>query len=178
MAVCLSGADADAARQDGAGNHDDDEITDGEVQCAADHSLRCALGDPLTVPAHVDLAPADRLAVLLRLLEELQDATNHKRTGDVTTMQRLLLQAHPSQAGSDLTTGPDRRALDVLTQPGNRRPHQISIPNCVLKCTSPSTISRMSLTPCRSIKARSMPMPNAKPVYRSGSMPQAWKTSR
>ena len=53
---------------------------------------------------------------------------------------------------------------DVLAQPGQRDPHQISIPNGRVKRTSPSTMSRMSSTPWRNIRVRSMPIPNAKPV--------------
>ena len=164
MAVRLSRRDGKATGQDGTGKYDDDEVVNGEVEGATDDPLRRALGDLLTVLADVHLAPADRLAVLLRLLDELENATNDERTGDVATVQVLLLQAQAHQGGGDLTTGRRRHTLDVLAQPRNWRPHQISIPNCVLKRTSPSTISRMSLTPLRSISARSMPMPNAKPV--------------
>src|SRR5450759_3581948 len=178
MAVCLSGRDGKATGQDGPGKHDDDEVIDDEVPGPADDSLRRALGGPLTVMTYVDLAPEDRHAILLRFLDELQDPTDDKGTGDVTTVQALLHQTDPDQGGSDLGTGHDRRTLGVLNKPRDRRPHQISIPNCVLNRTSPSNISRMSLTPWRSISARSMPMPNAKPVYRSGSMPQALNTSR
>ncbi len=39
--------------------------------------------------------------------------------------------------------------------------------------TSPSTRSRMSLMPLRIISVRSMPIPNANPLYRSGSTPAA-----
>ena len=67
--------------------------------------------------AHVDLAPADRLAVLLPLFDELEDATHDKRAGDVATVQVLLLQTQTNQAGCHLATCCDRRPLDVLTQP-------------------------------------------------------------
>src|ERR1019366_4914780 len=122
---------------------DDDEVIDGEVHGATDDSLRRALGDPLTVAAHVDLAPADRLAILLRLIDERQDATHDNGAGDIATVEVLLLHADAHQGGRDLTTGRDRRTLDVLTQPRQWRQHQISIPNCVLNRTSPSNISRM-----------------------------------
>jgi len=147
MAVSLSGCDGKAAGQERPGEHDDHEVIEREVLGATDDSLRRALGEPLTVLAHVHLTPADRLAVRLRFLDELQDPANDEGTADVATVQALLLQAHPDQAGGDLATGRDRRPLHVLGKPRNGRPHQISIPNCVLNRTSPSTISRMSLTP-------------------------------
>ena len=58
------------------------------------------------------------------------------------------------------------RQVDVLADPGQRgaHGHQISVPKGGVKRTSPSTMSRMSETPCRNISVRSRPMPNAKPV--------------
>ena len=79
----------------------------------------------------------------------------------------LLLHAHGKSGGQvwrDLGTVGLRGDRDVLSQPVDRYPHQISIPNCASKRTSPSIMSRMSLTPVRNISARSMPMPNANPV--------------
>ena len=147
MAVGLSGRNGKATGQDGPRKHHDNKVIHSEVAGTTDDPLRRALADPLTVLAHVHLAPSDRLAILLRFLHELQHPANDERTGDITTVQALLLQTHPDKARGNLTTGRVRCSLDVLSQPRNRRPHQISIPNCVLNRTSPSTISRMSLTP-------------------------------
>jgi hypothetical protein len=106
-----------AAVKDGPRQHDDDEVIDREVGGATDDPLRRALGDPLTVLAHVNLAPADRLAVLLPLFDELKDATHDKRAGDVATVQVLLLQTQTNQAGCHLATGRDGCTLDILMQP-------------------------------------------------------------
>ena len=62
--------------------------------------------------------------------------------------------------------------LTEVTFPSNATVH-CSTPNAVVNRTSPSTMSRMSPTPERNCRARSMPMPNANPEYSSGSMPQA-----
>ena len=77
----------------------------------------------------------------------------------------LLLEADRDERGRDVA----RRSPPGGTSTYSRSqtigdPHQISIPNCAPKRTSPSTMSRMSWTPCRNISARSMPMPKAKPV--------------
>ena len=64
----------------------------------------------------------------------------------------------------------------MLAQPRHRDAHQTSSPNGTVKRTSPSTMSRMSSTPCRNISVRSMPIPKAKPEYMSGSIPQAIST--
>src|SRR5581483_1540900 len=58
-----------------------------------------------------------------------------------------------------------------LAEPGERNPHAAPW-NCSRNRTSPSTNSRMSLTPYRTMATRSMPIPNANPVYRSESTPQ------
>ena len=52
----------------------------------------------------------------------------------------------------------------VLAQPGKRKLHgQISIPKARLNRTSPSVVSRMSVTPLPIMSVRSMPSPNANP---------------
>src|SRR6478672_7194373 len=62
----------------------------------------------------------------------------------------------------------DRAALE---QPGADDPHATPW-NCSRKRTSPSTNSRMSDTPYWIMATRSIPRPNANPVYRSLSYPQ------
>ena len=76
----------------------------------------------------------------------------------------LDLEAGGDQPLGELAAGDVGRQVGVLPQPGQRRAHQISIPKGSVKRTSPSTMSRMSSAPCRNIRVRSMPMPNAKPV--------------
>ena len=58
-----------------------------------------------------------------------------------------------------------QRRIAVVVQPEEREPH----PNCSRKRRSFSYISRRSLTPCLRKAIRSIPMPNAKPLIRSGS---------
>ena len=62
------------------GRTHDDEVADLEVVGAADDLLVLALGQHLAVLADVDGAPADRLAVLLRL--ELESTGRGPRRAD------------------------------------------------------------------------------------------------
>ena len=75
----------------------------------------------------------------------------------------LDLEAGADEAGSDVASALTGRDLDELTEPRQWRAHQASTPNASEKRTSPSTMSRMSLTPLRNMRVRSTPMPKAKP---------------
>ena len=165
VTVGLAGADLEAAGEHAAGQHDHDEVAHGEVVRSADDALRLAgaVGGP-----DVDRAPADRLAVGLRLVDERQDASDHERAGDVVAgpLQRLELQP---EGGEPRRRGPRRRVRRAgprsrgSTRAGHARA-QISVPKAVEKRTSPSNMLRRSAMPCRNIRVRSMPMPKAKPV--------------
>ena len=76
---------------------------------------------------------------------------------------RLELEAERGQpaARSSVVTSAGRSAYSRIQESG--RLHN-SLPNAAEKRTSPSNMSRMSSTPWRNIRVRSMPMPNAKPV--------------
>ena len=80
VAVGLAGGDLEATWQHAAGEYDDDEVARLEVVRAADDAL--GLTGAVGV-AHVDRAPVDGLAVLLRLGLLGQHATDHQRAGDV-----------------------------------------------------------------------------------------------
>ncbi len=163
VAVGLAGADRQGSlrgRQRAAGQDHRDEVADAEVVRPADDALRLAGAVGV---AHVDLAPVDRLAVLLLLGRHLQDAPDDERAADAAGVQSLLLEPHGHEVGGDLLAGDPFGQRDVVAQPVDRNPHQISIPNCALKRTSPSIISRMSAIPCRNIAVRSTPIPKAKP---------------
>ena len=94
-------------------------------------------------------------------------STRPTTSGPVTSapgvLDRLDLEAEHGQPVGQLATVDVGRQVDVLAQPRHGDPHQISIPNGRVNRTSPSTMSRMSSTPWRNIRVRSMPMPNAKP---------------
>ena len=101
------------------------------------------------VPA--DATGADIAAALVRVgLEEEglhgEHASDHEGAGQVTAVQALLLEADPHERSGDVGAGRVRRDVRQLTQPGQGRVHQISIPNCWEKRTSPSTMSCMSAT--------------------------------
>ena len=149
----------EAAGQHRAGQRDDDEVADGEVVCAADDSPRLGLAD-------VDLAPADRLAVVVLLHDEVEHPADHQRSGHV--------RSRPID-GLDLEPGPDQgigqsAAVDivgqgrVLADPAQRGLHRASPIRERLNRTSPSIMSRMSSALLRNISVRSTPMPNANPV--------------
>ncbi len=162
--VGLASTDRERALRRGehaAGKDDDDEVADVEVVRTADDALRLAGAVGV---ADVDGAPVDGLAVLLRLGVLGEHPTHDERAGDAAGVQALLLEADGDEGGGDLLAGGVLGHGHVLAQPVDGNPHQISIPNCASKRTSPSIMSRMSLTPVRNISARSMPMPKANPV--------------
>ena len=164
VAVGLAGADGERSLRRGehaAGEDDDHEVAGLEVVGTADDAL--GLAGAVGV-ADVDGAPVDRLAVLLRLGVLGEHPAHDERAGDTTGVQALLLEPDGHEGGGDGLTGGVAGHRDVLAQPVDGNAHQISIPNCASKRTSPSIMSRMSLTPVRNISARSMPMPNANPV--------------
>ena len=113
------------------------------------------------------LAPADGLAVLLRLGLEGEHAAEHQRAGDVgaggAASASSLRPSTVSRSASSLGVEVGRQ-VDVLAEPGDGGAHQISVPKAEVKRTSPSKTSRRSSTPWRNISVRSMPMPKAKPV--------------
>ncbi|GMA85377.1 hypothetical protein GCM10025868_06270 [Angustibacter aerolatus] len=78
--------------------------------------------------ADVDLAPVDRLAVLLRLGHALDDAADDDRAGDVAAVQRLLLEPDPHERGLHLLGGGARVGVGVLAQPPAGSAPQTSIP--------------------------------------------------
>ncbi len=159
VSVGLAGGDREAARQGGAGQRDHHVVADGEVEGTADDAPRLGLAD-------VHRAPPHGLAVGRGLVLERQHPAQHDRSVDVVAgpVDGLHLEAGRDQPGRQVAPGDVGRQVGVLPQPGQRRPHQSSVPNGRAKRTSPSTMSRMSSAPCRDIRVRSIPMPNAKPV--------------
>jgi hypothetical protein len=163
MPVGLAGGDLEASGEHPTGQHDDHEVAGGEVVRPAHDALRLtgAVGSP-----DVDLAPVDGLAVLLRLGLHRQDAPDHQRAGDVVagTLERLELEPERGQPRREVLGGDVGGQAGVLADPGDRRLHDSSDPKASEKRTSPSNMSRMSSTPWRNIRVRSMPIPKAKPV--------------
>ena len=120
VAVRLAGRDREAARQDRTGKRDDHEVVRGEVVRAADDPARLVLAD-------VDLAPADRLAVLLRLVVEGQHAADDDRS-----RQRVGARLDPLDLEADADQRVGQRAVaqagwqvDVLGQPADRGLHAV-----------------------------------------------------
>src|SRR5699024_5669983 len=149
--------------------HRDDQVALVEVVRAADDSARFALTD-------VDLTPAHRLAVLVLLGLERQHAPEQQRTAHTRLHDLLELEVEIGQPVGECLRREVGGQVDVLAQPRDGNTHQTSIPKGRGKRTSPSNMSRMSARSCRNISVRSMPMPNAKPLYRSESTPHAVST--
>jgi hypothetical protein len=76
----------------------------------------------------VDVAPADGLAVRLRLVDVVQDTADDQRPADVAAVHRLLLQTHADEVGSDLLAGRAFGDVRVLAEPTERDAHQSSTP--------------------------------------------------
>src|SRR5664279_5524478 len=152
--IGLARGDGEAAGQYGAGQRDRHPVADGEVTGTAD--------DPPGAGAGVHLAAADGLAVAG---DELLDGEHlaDQYAGDIGAdrLNPLDLQADPQQRIRRLSGGV-RWQVDVAAQPGQRDPHQASIPKANVNRTSPSTRSRMSGMSCRNIRVRSSPIPRAK----------------
>src|SRR4051794_36829230 len=164
MPIGLPGGDLEPAGQHGSGERDHHQIADCEVVGAAHNAPRTFV--PVVLGANVDVAPPDHLAVLLRLVDEVEHPADNQRSHDVGTrrMKRLQLQAEGGEPVRELLRPNVVRQVDVLANPGERGAHQISVPKAAVNLMSPSTMSRMSATPCRNISVRSNPMPNANPV--------------
>ena len=178
VAVGLARGDRERTGQHRARQRHDDLVAGEEVARAAHDAVHggAAVRGGLAVGRDAHLAPADRLAVGLRLLDELEHLADDDRTLQLEAVDVLLLEPDAHERREHVLGGGIRRHIDVLTQPRKRDAHQTTIPNCSLKRTSPSAMSRMSCTSLRNISVRSIPMPNAKPEYSSGSIPAARST--
>jgi len=111
-AVGLARGDLEAARQHGAGQRHHHVVTAFEVAGTADDPARRQLAD-------VYLAPANHLAVALRLLSELQDASHHHRSADIGAgdLDAFHLQARAGERVRDLSGGDVGGQRDQFTQP-------------------------------------------------------------
>ncbi len=181
VSVRLPRGQQEPTRERRARERHDDEVADDEVVGAADDAAGAAVLGRLAgagvVNAHVDAAPADDLAVLLRLVDDAQHAADRERTGDLgRRLDAFDLEARADQRVADVTTGDVGRQGYELPYPGNRCPHRAPPTSDRLNRTSPSTMSRMSAALLRNIRLRSTPMPNAKPLYSDASMPHAVST--
>ena len=136
VSVGLARRDLEPPGQHGAGQCRGNKVADLEVLGAADDAARLCLAD-------VDLHPANRLAVLLRLLFEAEHSADRQRSTNVAAVNRLVFQADVHE-GFEHVLGSRVLQLDVFCEPIKRNPHQITIPNCCENRTSPSIMSRMS----------------------------------
>ena len=108
--VRLAGADLESAGQDRSGPGHHDQVAGREVVRAADDAVRLRVAD-------VHRAPADRLAVLLRLVLVRQNLADHERAGQLGLLDGLDLEAGPDQLLPDVATRDLCREVDVLTKP-------------------------------------------------------------
>ncbi len=124
VAVGLAGADLEASGEHATGQHHDDQVADGEVVRAADDALRlsAAVGRP-----DVHGAPADDLAVLLRLVLDGEHPAQHEGSLQVVagTLERLELQPQGGEPGGEVRGGQVVGQVDVLTDPGDGGAHEL-----------------------------------------------------
>src|SRR5690348_15580915 len=157
-AVGLLRADLETAGQYRAGRGERHPVAHGEVDRAADDAAWLAgPGGHLAVP--------DRLAEPGQLLDLGDLGDDHAADVVPGLLERLDLQARGGQPPGHVA-GLRQRLPEggVLRQPGQWNAHQTSIPNARLNRTSPSSVSLMSVSPCRISRLRSMPRPNANPL--------------
>ena len=164
VAVGLARGDLESSCEDRAWQRDDHEITFGEIARSADDSAHARSLGVAVSGTHLHLTPADRLLELRELVDRTHE-TDDERAGDIgaEVFDLLELESDGDQPLTDCLGRLVRGDIDVVPQPGQWDAHQTSMPNCVVKRMSPSTISRMSVTSCRNISVRSIPMPNANP---------------
>ena len=123
VAVGLARGDREVAGQHAAGQDHRHQVADGEVVGAAHDALRVA---GAVGRADVDRAPADGLAVALRLVLEGQHPADDERSGDVVPgpLDRLELEAEGRQARGELLGGDVGQVRDDSTDPRNRGTHR------------------------------------------------------
>ena len=109
VTVGLARGDREGAGQDGSRKGDHDLVAGEEVARSAH--------DPAHAVADVDLAPADGLAVLLRLLDELQHLADDDRAGELEPVNVLLFEADRDERREDVVGRGLGRDVDILTQP-------------------------------------------------------------
>src|SRR5699024_7154747 len=161
-AVGLTGADLETAGQDPAGQDGHDQVALGEVACAADDLLGLAGAVGL---ADVDAAGADGLLEIGALLDLQATAENERAfPASAEGQDGLDRQAWQGQTTGKVACCDIGGQLDARPQPGHGNSHQTTLPNAEEKRMSPSTMSRMSRTPCANISVRSMPRPKAQPL--------------
>jgi hypothetical protein len=108
--------------------HDHEIALDEVVGAADDAARRDVLArrvghGRIVVGADVDAAPVDRLAVLLLLLDQVQDPADHERAADARGDDLLELEVEGRQTGREIHRRQVRGQVDVLAEPGNRCAH-------------------------------------------------------
>ena len=159
VTVGLTGGDAEVTGKDGARERHHDMISHGEVARPAHDPAHATVLGP-----HVDLAPTDRLLEFRELLDGVHSADD-QRPCDITSrrLHRLDLESGSDEALGDRASVDVGGKIDHFPQPLQGDAHQTSTPKARLKRMSPSTMSRMSVTPWRNISVRSTPIPKANP---------------
>ena len=125
MPVGLSRRDGEAARQHGTGQGDHDLVTGEEIAGPAHDAahIRSPVGRLLALGRHTHLAPADGLAVRLRLLDELEHLADDDGPLEIEIVRPFLLEAHLHESGMDVVDRRIRGDVDVLAEPTDRNPH-------------------------------------------------------
>ena len=163
LAAQLAALEREPVRERRARQRDRDLRPGAEVPGAADDLVR--LGLP-----HVDLAELQPVGVRMLLrLEHVADAEEAEIAAVSATPSRMTSLTSAVEIESAVGDLRCRRVdAHVLAQPARAEP---SRQNCLRKRRSFSQNGRMPGMPMRSCAVRSMPIPNAKPVYSSGSQP-------
>ena len=166
VAVGLARGDRERAGQHGARQRHDDLVAHEEVAGAADDAahVRRRRRPPSRPPAR--RAPGTSgWSCRWSAAPRRTRAPGRRRSGPEISNVWTSSSSSPTETRAACTSSGRRSGLqvDVLAEPTQGDAHQTTIPNCWENRTSPSAMSRMSLTSLRNISARSTPIPNAKP---------------
>ncbi|CAB4936018.1 unannotated protein [freshwater metagenome] len=159
VAIGLARRDREPTGQHSPWECHDDAIASCEVPGPAD--------DPADSAVHgsdIDLTPANGLLELRQLLDH--DDMAKDECPDNTFADRidgLHLKPGTNEVLGNIAPALVCGDLDELSEPRNWGTHYDSKPNARVNLMSPSTMSRMSVTPLRNMRVRSIPMPNANP---------------
>ena len=119
MAISLSSGDLKSTRQLSSGQGNNHLVANKEVPGTANHSANCISSRT----RYSNLAPANCLAVCLRLFNKFQNFANHNWTLESATVCALFFKANSNQLCHDILRGFVFSQVNKLGQPAKWNLH-------------------------------------------------------